>query len=328
MVAMKKQKKASFSEDIAITQLNRKFTADLMKHRDYFFSARQRGDVLNHGFRYEALKAIKLIPRATRLVAYQMEEKEAIGFLYLEENTDWLYTIEYVFVDPRYRKMGLATRLINYALKIAKEKGARKVNLNVDSKKTNAINLYRRLGFKKIGCTLLVQGYLSGPRISRLIKQFVAGQGCLTKLAIERKGNLLELETNFRKNKEILFGICQSLIGQDWKDFFEISANNLTKGSRHVWQPPFFKDVLINNLANSFALVFHSPFSSKATIELYAASKALLPSMVEELLKILANMGISFAQITLFNYSYNMLGRWFEEKKMMTFQFVTMGKTL
>jgi ribosomal protein S18 acetylase RimI-like enzyme len=324
---MKKQDRPNFSENVVITQLNRKFAADLMKH-SYFFSARRRGDVLNHGLRYEMLKAVKLFPRATRLVAKQTEKKEPIGFLYLEENTDWLYTIEYVFVDPRYRKMGLATRLINYAVRIAKENGARKVNLNVDARKTNAINLYRRLGFEKVGCTLLVQGYLSGSRLTGLIKRVVMGQGWLTKLAIERKGNFRELKTNLRKNRETLFGIYQSCMGRDWMEFFEIDANNLLNGSGHVWQPPFFKHVFINNLANSFALVFNSPFSDTATVEVYSASKALLPSILEHLLIVLTNRGLSFVQINLFNCSYNTLNEWVEEKRMMTFQFVAMGKTL
>ena len=123
---MKETKSLILAKEIALTQLTPEFTIDLMKH-SYFFSAKNRGDVLNHGLRYEMLKALKLMPRATRLVAYHTKEKTAIGFLYLEENTDWLYTIEYVFVDPKYRKRGLATKLLKYAMILAKEKGARRL---------------------------------------------------------------------------------------------------------------------------------------------------------------------------------------------------------
>ena len=81
---IREQKCSILNEKVVITQLTPEFAVDLMKH-SYFVSARQRGDVLNHGLRYEMLKAVKLIPRATRLVAYHIEEKRAIGFLYLEE---------------------------------------------------------------------------------------------------------------------------------------------------------------------------------------------------------------------------------------------------
>jgi ribosomal protein S18 acetylase RimI-like enzyme len=326
-VSTKRKNTFVLNEKVIIIELTREFTTDLMKY-SYFASARQRGDVLNHGLRYEMLKAVKLIPRATRLVAYHTEEKTAIGFLYLEENTDWLYTIEYIFSDPRYRKMGLATRLLSFAMMLAKEKGAKKVNLNVAADSTKAIDLYNKLGFKEIGRTLLVQGYLSGSAPSRLIKRAIMGQGCLTKLALERKGQLSELQTNSIKGRETLFKIYRCCIDQAWMNFFEINSSNLINGSRHVWQPPFFKDVIINDLANSFAIIFNRPFSSMATVELYGASDAVILSVFEDLLKLLSNRGVSLTQITLFNPSTYALSSLLKGKKMMTFEFVSMGKNL
>ncbi len=269
-----------------------------------------------------------MIPHATRLVAYHTEEQAPIGFLYLEENTDWLYTIEYLFVDPKYRRQGLATRLLNNAIFIAKENGARKVNLNVDPNSTRAIELYEKLGFRKIGCTLLAQRFLSGSRPSRIIKRAILGQGCLTKLALGRKSRFFELKTNSRRNRNLLFSIYRQCIDRGWIDFFEINASNLVNGSRHVWQPPFFRDVLVNDLANSFALIFNRPFSSTATVELYSTSNAFIPSVLKDLLKNLANRGVSFAQINSFNVVNKSASNWFEEKGMMTFKFVAMGKDL
>jgi ribosomal protein S18 acetylase RimI-like enzyme len=324
---MKKQNIFILDKKIAITQLTPEFAIDLMRDT-YFSSARRRGDVLNYGLRYEMLKAIKLIPRATRLVAYHVKEKTATGFLYLEENTDWLYTIEYVFVDPKYRRMGLATKLIQFALMLAKEKGAKKVNLNVACSSTKAIELYGKMGFRKIGHTLLAQRYLSGSPFSRLLRRTILGQGCLTKLTIERKSTLVELEANSRKNRDTLFDIYQRCMNQEWVDFFEINPNNIAKGSRHVWQPLFFKDVLINDLANSYALIFNSPLSSNVMVELYSISGAPVFSMLDDLLKVLAKRGVSFAQITLFNPNNNEVSSIFEEKGMMTFNFIGMGKII
>jgi ribosomal protein S18 acetylase RimI-like enzyme len=326
-VNIKEHRSKIFHEKVAITQLTRQFTTDLMKH-SYFSSAHRRGDVLNHGLRYETLKAIKLFPHATRLVAYQPEKKIAIGFLYLEENTDWLYTIEYVFVDPKYRKMGLATKLINYAVMLAKEKGARKVNLSVDYRSSRAINLYAKLGFRQIGCTLLAQKFLLGSPLSRFMKRTILGQGCLTKLALGRKSRLVELKTNSRRNKNALLSIYRQCMGRQWVEFFETNDSSIINGSRHVWQPPFFRNVLINDLANSFALIFNSPFSSKTTVELYSTSKTIIPCVLKDLLRNLTNRGVSFLQINFFNLSDKSAFKWFEEKGMSTFKFIVMGKDL
>jgi len=326
---MKSQFILFLNDEVAVVPLTREHSVNLIRRGpDYFFSARQRGDVLNHGLRYRILQAAKLYPRATRLVAYHTKEKTAIGFLYLAENTDWLFTIEYVFVDPMYRKMGLATGLLKYALKVAKEKGAKKVNLSVDSNSTKAIELYTKLGFEKIGHTLWVQGYLPGSGPSRLIRHFIMGQGCLTKLTLKKNDRLSELETNLEKTGAVLFNICQHSMDQDWMSFFETNADNLIKGSRHVWQPPFFRDVLVNDMANCYVIIFNSPFSGKATVELYSASDEIALPVLEDLSAILARRGIFFVQIMLINLSGNALSNWCEEKGMKKFHFTVMGKTL
>ncbi|MCW3997066.1 MAG: GNAT family N-acetyltransferase [Candidatus Bathyarchaeota archaeon] len=320
---MKEQNIPILHEKVAIAQLTSKFVLDLMSNNMLASSG-----ALNQGLRHRMLQAIKVIPNATKLVAYHTENKRAIGFLVLEENTDWLYSIKYVFVDPKYRKMGLGTRLVTYAMILAKEKGAKKVNLNVYLTHTKTIDLYRKLGFREIGPTLLGQGFLSASRPLRMIKRATLGMGHLTKLTLIKKGRLIKLQTNSKKNRKTLFRIYHRCMDQKWMDFFEINTNNLINGSRHVWQPPFFRDVLINDLGNSFALIFSQPFFQKATVELYSTSDAIIPSILEELLKILANRGISFTQITVFNPSDTVSLNWFKERGMRTFHFIGMGRTL
>ena len=320
---MKEQNNPILHEKVRIKQLTSKFAIDLMVD-----SILDSSGVLKQGLRYRIFQATKLMPHATKLVAYHTEKKRAIGFLSLEENTDWLYSIKYVFVDPNYRKMGVATRLLKYAMILAKEKGAKKVNLNVYLTETRTIDLYKKLGFKKTGSTLLGQGSLSGFAPLRMIKRAIAGLTYLSKLTPIKQGQLFKLKTNSRKNREMLFGIYQHCIDKKWIDFFEINANNLQNGSRHVWQPPFFKDVLINDSANSFALIFSDPFFQKVTVELYGTSDVIILSTLENLLEILVNRGISFTQITLFNLHNNVISNWFQNKGMGTFQFASMGKTL
>ena len=302
--------------------MTREFATDLMKH-NVFAGA----DVLDQGLICNILKSIHFRARSVRLVACHNENKTAIGFLRLKENTDKFYLLEDVFVDPNYRNMGIATRLLNYAIALAKEKKRKKVSLNVNITNTNAINLYKNCGFKEIGRTIMGQGYASGSNRFRVIKRALIGHGFQAKLTLGKDSPLVELNTNTEKNRETLFRIYQRCVDQRWIDFFEVDANSLVNGSRRIWQPPFFRNVLINAKFNSFALIFNYPFSHKATAELYSTSDTLIPPMLNDLSKTLKNRGIPFTQITAFNPN-NTVSNWFKEKRMMIFQFITMGKTL
>jgi hypothetical protein len=113
-----------------------------------------------------------------------------------------------------------------------------------------------------------------------------------------------------------------------WRDFFEINVDTLINGSRHVWQPPFFRDILVSKVANSFALIFNSPFSSKTTVELYITSEDVFPSVLEDLQKVLSNRGASFFQIMLVNPGKNVFSSLSGDKGAKTYHFVAMGKIL
>lgn len=319
---MKKFKTKIFHEKVIIKLLTRELAIDLMS--DFVLKG---SGVLKQGFKYRMLQATKLIPHSTKLVAYHTEEKRAIGFLCLEKNTNWLYSMKYIFVDPKYRKRGLATRLINFAMILAKEKRAKKVNLNVFPTETNAINLYRKMGFKKIGYTLMGQGVLAEFEPCRAIKHATADIGYLTKLNPIKKSQLFRPQTNSRKNLDTLFNICQRCVDQNWIDFFEINSNNLIYGSHQIWQPHFFRDILINDVTNCFAIIFSRPLYKNATAELYSTSKEVIPSILENLLKIMVNRGISFTQIMVFNPRDDVPLKWFKKIGMITFEFVCMGKT-
>jgi ribosomal protein S18 acetylase RimI-like enzyme len=311
-----------FHYKISTMQLTREFATDHMKNNVFAGT-----DVLDQGLICNILESIHFRPRSVRLVACHNESKTAIGFLRLKENTDKLYLIEDVYVDPNYRNMGVATRLLNYAITLAKEKKRKKVSLNVRTTDTNAINLYKKCGFKEIGRIIVGQGHTSGFDRFRVIKRALVGHGFLTKLALGKDGRLVELKTNAKKNRETLFRIYQRCVDRGWVDFFEIDADSLINGSRHVWQPPFFRNVLINDLFNSFALIFNYPFSHKATVELYSTSDNLIPLMLDDFLKTLANRGIPFTQIMVLNPN-NTVSNWFKDRRMMIFQFITMGKNL
>lgn len=54
-------------------------------------------------------------------------------------------------VEEEFRKRGIGTLLINHAVKVAKEKGARMLVLETQTNKDTAIKFYLNFGFKLIG---------------------------------------------------------------------------------------------------------------------------------------------------------------------------------
>ena len=315
------EQKTDDCDDIAITQLTTYFAIDLMKH-SYF----EGSDALKQGLKNKILQSIKLNAHTTKLVAYHIQDKTAIGFLCLKENTKDLFLIEKVFVHPNYRKRGIATKLLNYAFSLAKAKGAKKVNLNVYPTLINAINLYKRLGFEEIGTMLLAQGPVLGLGHSRVIRRIIAGKVFLLPNKSSENNSLSKLKTNSEMNKERLFDVYQDSVDKVWIDFFEINSKNLINGSRHVWQPKFFKDVLINKSGDSVAIVFNNPIYGRANVEVYSSNKNPI-TLISDLLKVLSNRGTGFTQITMPNYNEGLLD-WFESKDMQKYQFICMGKML
>jgi ribosomal protein S18 acetylase RimI-like enzyme len=59
--------------------------------------------------------------------------------------------ISTVVVNPRYRRRGIAMKLVESALKIAKETNIEIVKIDVEAKNTPAVKLYTEAGFKQYG---------------------------------------------------------------------------------------------------------------------------------------------------------------------------------
>lgn len=53
-----------------------------------------------------------------------------------------------VFVDSRYKRKGVATKLLDYAIKLAKLQEAKKIRLSVYADNHAAIELYKKHGFE------------------------------------------------------------------------------------------------------------------------------------------------------------------------------------
>lgn len=59
--------------------------------------------------------------------------------------------INNIAVHPRFRRQGIATRLLNAAFDLARKRGARRALLEVRASNTTAQALYQRLGFRVVG---------------------------------------------------------------------------------------------------------------------------------------------------------------------------------
>jgi len=59
--------------------------------------------------------------------------------------------ISTVVVNPRFKRKGIATKMIETALKIAKERKIEIVKIDVEAKNTPAVKLYLKAGFKEYG---------------------------------------------------------------------------------------------------------------------------------------------------------------------------------
>jgi GNAT superfamily N-acetyltransferase len=309
-------------EFVTIVELTREAANDLMK--DMYFAG---SDILEQGQIHNLLQSVGLKPHSTKLVAYHLKNKIAVGFLCLKENTDKFYAIEKVFVHPNYRKQGIATKLLNFAICVALKKGANKISLIVYPTRPSAIKLYKKFGFEEIGHCILGQGNIGGSSVSRVIKRIIIGQGPLVRFSLGKDSGLIEVRTNSGQDRLELFNILKMSTDQRMIDFFEFNPDNITKDYKLIWRPPFFRDILINRQSNSFASIVTKPLSSSAKVELYNCSETTITSVLDSLLKALSKRGIGCTQIMLFN-SINEAKRWFAEKSMSTFEFVIMGKTL
>jgi len=170
-------------------------------------------------------------------------------------------------------------------------------------------------------------GYPSNYKPIETMRRFIFGQGNLAYIGVEKESRLSELQATLENRKKI-FEIYKLCMDQQWIDFFEIDSDTLVNGSRHVWQPSFFRNILINNLGNSFALMFNRPFSNKVNVEVYTTSFEILPSVLKDIIRILSKRGFPFVQIWLFHPNSNVSFNLFEKKGFKTFSFVGMGKTL
>jgi len=243
---------------------------------------------VNLSFVGRVFQAANGMPRQTGLVAYNVQEKCAIGFLSLVKHTKWLCSIRHLFTNPAFKKMGVATGLINYASIEAKKRGARKEFLDVLIDNFYAIDFFSKLGFKKASTTSIVN--LRGSLAS-----------CARKFPLEHKNQLISLNTSSKKNFASHFSIYQRCMGHEWTDYFETDNNNLINGFAQDYRRFFSKEALINDSSDFLALVFKLPPFSSASLELYNTSSSTILPLLGDLFEKLQRKEISWINMRIFN---------------------------
>ena len=104
-------------------------------------------------------------PRSTHFVA--MDGARLAGYVRLIAQGD-SGQIRQVAVDPAYRNLGIATRLVSAAVEQARRAGLRVAFLHA---RTRAVGMYERLGFRITGGPFRMgRTYLSNVRMEELLR--------------------------------------------------------------------------------------------------------------------------------------------------------------
>jgi GNAT superfamily N-acetyltransferase len=302
---MKEKNQASLTKKIIIRRFIHDDSHDLIK-AGFKYGYR----VLYPSFYDKLLRATKLAPRKINLVAYHIESSHVIGFISIVLHTASLCSIRNVFLDPTFRRRGVATRLMNHALILAKKRGVKKVCLT-SYPLSPATKLYRKLGFRQIVKTYIVRG-----------------QGCTSNFPIENDDPLIALSRHSQRTKNLIFNIFRRSMGKEWVDFFGSNGVNLFNGHLHNFGRFFSKSLFVNDSNTSFAIIYRLPLLHTATVELYGLSDSSFPAMFKSIMKILNRRGITYSTVFLFNVESKECKDLLNEYQFYPYQAIYMGRRL
>lgn len=296
---------ASEPGEIIIRQLSRKDSADLLDAGFYHGKS-----VIRQPLSSKFLQAFKLAPREINLVAYHSRQKRAVGFAKNVAHTKSLYSIKYVFVDPQFRRKGIAKQLLTYSIEFIRNKGGKKVFLTANPSNPSR-RLFELLDFKIFFKSSMIRG------------------GRLTyDLKSKSPDQLIELRLGIERNKDLLFNIYKRSMGETLLAFFETTKYNLINGYSQDHQHFFLKTAFVNDSMTAFALVFNRPLIRTASIELFSYTDSFDHSMIDGLMRILYSRGITYVGIELLNVIGSKCFDFLKRKKFNPFQGTFMVKLL
>lgn len=92
----------------------------------------------------------KLIKHAEVFVAKQAEEDLGFIAVYANDHEQQCAFVSAIGVKEKFRGQGIGALLLNRAVEIAREKGMRRIRIEVSLQNHAALRLYSRYGFSKI----------------------------------------------------------------------------------------------------------------------------------------------------------------------------------
>jgi ribosomal-protein-alanine N-acetyltransferase len=105
-------------------------------------------------------------PSSISLGAVDLDEDGAlVGYLIISRYVDAWHVMN-VAVDPKYRRRGVATTMLEELFRLTEDDGRRGYTLEVRVSNTTAIGLYERLGFHATGVR---RGYYTDNREDALV---------------------------------------------------------------------------------------------------------------------------------------------------------------
>ena len=95
---------------------------------------------------------VKLTYNNSEVNSFVLKEDEwiiGIGNVICNRKTKRAHAL-HIFIDPKYREKGFATRMLKYLESIAKKEKMEEMTINVMPKNLDATKLYKKLGFREL----------------------------------------------------------------------------------------------------------------------------------------------------------------------------------
>jgi ribosomal protein S18 acetylase RimI-like enzyme len=231
----------------------------------------------------EISQYLGLSPQQTGFIVYSVNSKLAVASLSLTKHNTTFQSIRYVFTNPDFRRRGLATKLVNYALSVAEHEDAKKVFLTSDPSGV-ITELYKRLGFRRISDN-----------------SSVWGGGRTQKVSFENKDKLINLDMRSKKNQDLLQKIYNQQMGKNWVSFFGNDLKNFIFGYSLDFIDFFYKSVYITEQMDSFVIIIRRPIRHIATAYLFIANDIKIKTLFGGLMNLFKQNGVSYSKIVVFN---------------------------
>ena len=77
------------------------------------------------------------------------EENGILGIIVFEEIYGRI-ELDYIIVDENYRRLGIASKLMEYLINYVKNNNISNITLEVNESNTSALNLYKKCGFEMV----------------------------------------------------------------------------------------------------------------------------------------------------------------------------------